>query len=234
MTRGLGDEFRTRMGKLFPEVNFFFYSFDSVDYGKAVNLLSHISVSTMDRLFLPEILKHLKKVLYLDIDILIQGDVGELYDLELGSNVFAGKRTRLKSWANMIRPITRATLHLPPAKAWDIRKRLHDEADLTSRTFNAGILVINLELMRSENFTAEHLYLVEECRMNDQDVFNIYSKDRVVQIGTEWNHVPAQDFNSTPKIIHWAGPAKPWKREYVLLKERYVATEAKVLARLKG
>jgi len=234
MTRGLGEEFRTRMGKLFPEVNFFFYSFDSVDYGKAVNLLSHISVSTMDRLFLPEILKHLKKVLYLDIDILIQGDVGELYDVELGSNVFAGKRTRLKSWANMIRPITRATLHLPPAKAWDIRKRLHDEADLTSRTFNAGILVINLELMRSENFTAEHLYLVEECRMNDQDVFNIYSKDRVVQIGTEWNHVPAQDFNSTPKIIHWAGPAKPWKPEYVLLKERYVATEAKVLARLKG
>jgi lipopolysaccharide biosynthesis glycosyltransferase len=232
MTRGLGEEFRTRMGKLFPEVNFFFYSFDSVDYGKAVHLLSHISVSTMDRLFLPEILKHLKKVLYLDIDILIQGDVGELYDLELGSNVFAGKRTRLKSWANMIRPITRATLHFPPAKAWDIRKRLHDEADLTSRTFNAGILVINLEVMRNENFTTEHLYLVEQCRMNDQDVFNIYSKDRVVQIGSEWNHVPAQDFNTEPKIIHWAGPAKPWKPEYVLLKERFLATEAKVQARL--
>ena len=233
MTRGLGEAFRTRMGKLFPEVNFFFYNFDTVDYGKEINLLSHISVSTMDRLFLPEILKHLDKVLYLDIDILIQGDVGELYDTELGDSVFAGKRTRLKTWANMIRPITRATLHFTPEKAWDIRKRLHDEADLTSRTFNAGILVINLDLMRRENFTTEHLYLVEQCRMNDQDVFNIYSKDRVVEIGTEWNHVPAQDFNSEPKIIHWAGPAKPWKPEYVLLKERFVATEAKVLARLK-
>jgi lipopolysaccharide biosynthesis glycosyltransferase len=232
MTRGLGDAFRTRMGKLFPEINFTFYNFDDVSYGDDIALLSHISVSTMDRLFLPEMLKDLEKVLYLDIDILIQGDVGELYDLNLGENVFAGKRTRLKTWANMIRPITRATLHFAPEKAWDIRKRLHDKADLTSRTFNAGILVLNLKLMRAENFTVEHMYLVEQCRMNDQDVFNIYSRDRVLEIDSEWNHVPSQDFNASPKIIHWAGPAKPWKPEYVLLKNRFEATKAKVESRL--
>jgi lipopolysaccharide biosynthesis glycosyltransferase len=232
MTRGLGDAFRSRMGKLFPEINFTFYNFDEVHYGDDIALLSHISVSTMDRLFLPEMLKDLEKVLYLDIDILIQGDVGELYDLNLGENVFAGKRTRLKTWANMIRPITRATLHFAPEKAWDIRKRLHDKADLTSRTFNAGILVLNLKLMRAENFTVEHMYLVEQCRMNDQDVFNIYSRDRVLEIDSEWNHVPSQDFNASPKIIHWAGPAKPWKPEYVLLKNRFEATKAKVEARL--
>lgn len=232
MTRGLGNAFRERMGKLFPEINFTFYNFDEVSYGNDIALLSHISVSTMDRLFLPEMLKDLEKVLYLDIDILIQGDVGELYDLNLGENVFAGKRTRLKSWANMIRPITRATLHFAAEKAWDIRKRLHDKADLTSRTFNAGILVLNLELMRAENFTAEHMYLVEQCRMNDQDVFNIYSRNRVLEIDSEWNHVPSQDFNASPKIIHWAGPAKPWKPEYVLLKPRFEATKAKVESRL--
>jgi lipopolysaccharide biosynthesis glycosyltransferase len=232
MTRGLGAAFRERMGKLFPQINFIFYNFDEVNYGEDIALLSHISVSTMDRLFLPEMLKNLDKVLYLDIDILIQGDVGELYDLNLGDNVFAGKRTRLKTWANMIRPITRATLHFAPEKAWDIRKRLHDKADLTSRTFNAGILVLNLKLMRAENFTAEHMYLVEQCRMNDQDVFNIYSRDRVLEIDSEWNHVPSQDFNASPKIIHWAGPAKPWKPEYVLLKTRFEATKAKVESRL--
>lgn len=232
MTRGLGNAFRERMGKLFPQVNFTFYNFDDVSYGNDIALLSHISVSTMDRLFLPEMLKDLEKVLYLDIDILIQGDVGELYDLNLGENVFAGKRTRLKTWANMIRPITRATLHFAPEKAWDIRKRLHDKADLTSRTFNAGILVLNLKLMRAENFTVEHMYLVEQCRMNDQDVFNIYSRNRVHEIDSEWNHVPSQDFNASPKIIHWAGPAKPWKAEYVLLKPRFEATKAKVESRL--
>jgi lipopolysaccharide biosynthesis glycosyltransferase len=86
--------------------------------------------------------------------------------------------------------------------------------------------------MRAENFTAEHMYLVEQCRMNDQDVFNIYSRDRVLEIDSEWNHVPSQDFNASPKIIHWAGPAKPWKPEYVLLKGRFEATKAKVESRL--
>lgn len=231
MTRGLGQKYRDRLGKLFPQINFTFYNFDEVHYGDDIALLSHISVSTMDRLFLPEMLKDLDKVVYLDIDILIQGDVGYLHDLELGDNVFAGKRTQLKTWANMIKPITRATLHFPAEKAWDIRKRLHDKSDLTARTFNAGILVLNLKLMRQENFTAEHLYLVEQCRMNDQDVFNIYSKDRVLEIGTEWNHVPAQDFNDNPKIIHWAGPAKPWKKEYVLLKKRFTDTAERLAAR---
>ena len=232
MTRGLGEEFRNRMAKLFSEINFTFYNFDDVSYGDDIALLAHISVSTMDRLFLPEILKDLDKVVYLDIDILIQGDVGYLYDLELGENVFAGKRTKLKTWANMIRPITRATLKFEPAKAWDIRRRLHSVADLTSRTFNAGILSLNLRLMREENFTVTHMYLVEQCKMNDQDVFNIYSRNRVVEIGTEWNHVPSQDFNAEPKIIHWAGPAKPWLENYVLLKERFEATKKKVEARL--
>ena len=232
MTRGLGEDFRARMGKLFPEVNFSFYNFDDVNYGDSINLISHISVSTMDRLFLPEMLKDLDKIVYLDIDILIQGDVGYLYDLELGSNVFAGKRTNSKAWANMIRPITRATLQFPYEKAWDIRKRLHDKSDLTSRTFNAGVLILNLKVMRQENFTATHLYLVEQCRMNDQDVFNIYSQNRVLNLDSAWNHVPSHDFNITPKIIHWAGPSKPWKREYVLLKERFEATKAKVESRL--
>jgi lipopolysaccharide biosynthesis glycosyltransferase len=232
LTRGLGDEFRQRMGKLFPKINFSFYSFDDVHYGDDLALLSHISVSTMDRLFLPEILKTLDKVLYLDIDILIQADVGELYDIELGQNVFAGKRTKLKTWASMIRIVTRASLRFEPTKAWEIRRRLHDQANLTGRTFNAGILLLNLKLMRDESFTAKHLYLVEDCRMNDQDVLNIYSNDRVVEIGSDWNHVPSQDFHLNPKIIHWAGPAKPWNKEYVLLQPRFRAVEARVQAKL--
>jgi len=232
LTRGLGEEFRNKMGALFPKINFSFYSFDDVFYGEDLALLAHISVSTMDRLFLPEILKDLEKVLYLDIDILIQGDVGELYDIELGSNVFAGKRTKLKTWASMIRIVTRASLRFEPAKAWEIRRRLHDQANLTARTFNAGILVLNLGLMRKESFTANYLYLVEDCRMNDQDVLNIYSNDRVIEIASEWNHVPSQDFHVVPKIIHWAGPAKPWSPNYVLLKERFEATRAKVESRL--
>jgi lipopolysaccharide biosynthesis glycosyltransferase len=212
-------------------MNFTFYNFDEVHYGDEIALLSHISVSTMDRLFLPSLLKKLDKVVYLDIDILVQGDVGYLYDIDLGDNVCAGKRTRLRTWANMIRPITRATLKFEPETAWEIRRRLHDTGKMTSRTFNAGILVLNLKKMRVEKFTEENLYLVEQCMLNDQDVINIYSRDRVHELPMEWNTVPSQDFVAEPKIIHWAGPAKPWLKQYVLFKDRYEAVKARVDAR---
>jgi len=232
MTRGLAQPFRDRMGKLFPQINFIFYNFDDVSYGSAIKLTAHISVSTIDRMFLPEMLKDLDKIVYLDIDILIKGDVGYLYDLELGENVVAGVRHKLKSWANMIKLTTRATLHFPYAKAWDIRKLLHDKGNLTERTFNAGILTLNLKAMRAENFTAGHLYLVEQCRMNDQDVLNIYAKKRVLELGAEWNHMPTLDYNTAPKIIHWAGPSKPWRNEYVFFKDEFEATKDKVESRL--
>lgn len=232
LTRGLGEDFHATLRHLFPSMNFTFYNFDEVHYGDEIALLSHISVSTMDRLFLPSLLKKLDKVVYLDIDILVQGDVGYLYDIDLGDNVCAGKRTRLRTWANMIRPITRATLKFEPQTAWEIRRRLHDVGRMTSRTFNAGILVLNLKKMRVEKFTEENLYLVEQCMLNDQDVINIYSRDRVHELPMEWNTVPSQDFVTEPKIIHWAGPAKPWKQQYVLYKDRYEAVKARVDARL--
>ncbi|MEY4312880.1 MAG: hypothetical protein RLZZ319_389 [Actinomycetota bacterium] len=232
LTRGLDENFHAKLRHLFPSMNFTFYNFDEVHYGDEIALLSHISVSTMDRLFLPSLLKELDKVVYLDIDILVQGDVGYLYDIDLGDNVCAGKRTRLRTWANMIRPITRATLKFEPETAWEIRRRLHDLGKMTSRTFNAGILVLNLTKMRTEKFTEEHLYLVEQCMLNDQDVINIYSRDRVHELPMEWNTVPSQDFVAEPKIIHWAGPAKPWLKQYVLFKDRYDAVKARVDARL--
>ncbi len=228
MVRGLGEDFFDRLHADFPQFNFFFYDFGVVDYGDKVNLLKHISISTMDRLFLPELLDDLDKVLYLDIDILVQGDVGELHDVELGDNIFAAKRTRLRTWANLVKPITRASLRFPPQQAWELRRRLHHESALNARTFNAGILTINLAQMRAENFTASNLFLVEECAMNDQDVFNLYSRDRVVEIPPAWNSVPSQDYEPDPRIIHWAGPSKPWKPNYVLFKDRFEATRDRV------
>lgn len=44
---------------------------------------------------LAELLPHLDKVLFLDGDILVMGDLGELYDIDLGSNIVAAMRELL-------------------------------------------------------------------------------------------------------------------------------------------
>jgi lipopolysaccharide biosynthesis glycosyltransferase len=221
LCRGLDQDYYQQLHDFFPEFNFYFYNFDLIDYGDKLRMLSHTTVSTMDRLFLPELLVNLEKVLYLDVDILVRGDVTELFNIELGSNVIAGKRTKLKTWRNPVRLITRASLSLPPEEAWVLRRRLHATVDLTKGTFNAGVLLLNLTAMRDEEFTRNHLYLIEHCAFNDQDALNVYGGARVLELGAQWNHVPNQDECEDPKIIHWAGPNKPWKQMFVWGKPQY-------------
>lgn len=54
--------------------------------------VGHVSVATYYRFFIPKILGEYDKVLYLDCDILINGDVGKLYDVDMGDNILAGNR----------------------------------------------------------------------------------------------------------------------------------------------
>jgi len=72
---------------------------------------------------------------------------------------------------------------------------------------------------RSENFTRNFLPYVERFGLHDQDVLNFYSGTRRKALDSCWNTFPTQDPGVDPKIIHWAGPSKPWKPEYVRFKE---------------
>jgi lipopolysaccharide biosynthesis glycosyltransferase len=223
LTRGLGEEYWARLHKLFPQVNFHFHDFSYIDYGSSVNLMSHITVSTFDRLFLPRVLKDVAKVLYLDVDILVRGDVGELYDLNVKDHVFAGKKSRLDGWSNLVHVITRVSLRLPAQQAWALRRRAHETGKLSADTYNAGVLLMNLNRMRKDEFIENHLYLVEKLHLNDQDVMNFYSKGKALRIGDEWNFVPTQDYAKDPKIVHFAGPVKPWKPQNSLYKSEFQA-----------
>ena len=59
--------------------------------GEQLTLASHITISTMDRLYIPELLPGLDKVIYLDIDLIVQGDIGELYDTNLSQTAIAAR-----------------------------------------------------------------------------------------------------------------------------------------------
>ncbi len=222
LTRGLGKDYFKKVAGLFPQVNFYFHDFSNIQYGSKVNLMQHITVSTFDRLFLPAVLKNLDKVLYLDVDILVRGDVGKLFDLKIGNKVFGGKKSRLDGWSSLIDVITRVSLSLPAKQAWALRRRAHETGDLTADTYNAGILLMNLAKMRDEDFIETNLYLVEELRLNDQDVMNFWSRGRALAIDDDWNFVPTQDYSTDPKIVHWAGPGKPWKAGYALYKDEFL------------
>ncbi len=230
LTRGVAHQYGELLAGLFPAAQIVQYACDDVDYGSSLKLLSHTTVSTLDRILLPEILADRAKVLYLDIDILVNGDVAELFDLELGDDVIAGKPSRMAGWSAMAKPVTRSSLALPAEEAWRMRRTLHATSDLAATTVNAGVLLLNLEQMRADGFAAFGVGIVSTCALNDQDAINIYAGHRVRMISDDWNHVPAQEFCSAtpPSIIHWAGPAKPWGELFVTYKELFAEGRVRV------
>ena len=58
------------------------------DENKDINFvtLGKCTIATYNRLFIPEIFKNYNKVLYLDCDIVVKGDLSDLYEIELNNN----------------------------------------------------------------------------------------------------------------------------------------------------
>jgi UDP-glucose/galactose:(glucosyl)LPS alpha-1,2-glucosyl/galactosyltransferase len=99
--------------------------------------------------------------------------------------------------------------------------------------FNSGVLLMNLDLMRCENFTARALQLAADknkiLQFPDQDVLNISTIGRWRKLHPKWNAISylwlapqvsdraysALEYSlakHSPGIVHFEGPAtvKPW------------------------
>ena len=222
--RGFNSSLLKQMSEKFERFNFHFYSFDSVDYGDNVKTLRHITVSTMDRLIVPELLQDLDKLIYLDTDILVRADLLELNAIEFGESVLMGKSSTSDLWSDL----TKLTLLASKRMSFDLASNFQREMLITkdvvnTHPINAGVIVMNLKAMRRDEFSKNHLYLVEHCNLNDQDVLNIYAGQRILRLPIEWNFIPSQDVCESPKIVHWAGPAKPWHSPKVLFQAEFQA-----------
>lgn len=222
---------------LFPEVTTTWLPCDHVDYGPVLGMLRHITVSTMDRLLLPDLMPELDRILYHDIDALPLGDVAELYDWDLQGQPLAGRSAVaehvISGFSNMYRSAKR--LRENPESSHDLVRRMHARHDYDYVAFNAGILVFDLAKMRADEFSRDFIPFVEQYGMNDQEVLNCYAGPNRAVLPPQWNSLPTQELVTDPKIIHWAGPLKPWKPDYVLWREswqryvdRLVARAAKV------
>ena len=89
------------------------------------------------------------------------------------------------------------------------------------RSFNAGVLVLDLERMRRDAFCEEFLPFAERYGMNDQEVLNCYAGPNRRELDAGWNRFPSQEPVSDGYIVHWAGSAKPWGPEVVPLAEEW-------------
>ena len=159
--------------------------------------ISHISVATYFRLAAPYLLpEYVERVLWLDSDIIVKGDPTPFYNQDLdGLYLIACENTGGKG--------DEARLGLPEGSVY----------------FNAGVMLMNLPMMRSRCGLEELLAFCKDNKdripLQDQDLLNLlYSDKRKVLRGGKYN---CMSNKSRPEaavdaaVVHFAGWQKPWK-----------------------
>ena len=185
----------------------------------------HLSVETYFRFFVMDIFPNLDKILYLDCDTVVDADVAELFESDLGDKCIGAVRDvdiiSLYPKENMTDPEVHDNI--------DSNIGLDDYRDY----FQAGVLLLNLKQIRRK-YTVSQLFkkaAERKWKFQDQDILNSLFKNDVKYLDIKWNtlyecfnrmervklyaphdmHSEYAEAKMAPKIIHYAGTPKPWQ-----------------------
>ncbi len=158
--------------------------------------------TTYFRLFIPDLYPQYDKAIYLDSDIVVLGDIADLYNTEVENNLVAAAPDGLIQWMKVFQ---------------DYAERVVGVSNYHNY-FNAGILLMNLDAMRRFNFQNKFLYLLETIKFTvaqDQDYLNRLCKGRVRILDMGWDTMPLptdkpQVQEEDIKIVHYNLMYKPW------------------------
>jgi lipopolysaccharide biosynthesis glycosyltransferase len=162
---------------------------------QSFKVTDHISLATYYRLFIPEIIpKDVEKLLYLDSDMVILGDLNPLWEMNIDSFLGAAR------------------------KVPEVFDR-YDSLEIVSSHpyFYAGVMLWNLRKIRQIPFTELSVaYLSRkhaEILWWDMDVLNYMMQGKIKLLDDFWHilSTEASDNNMKINILHYAGSTKPWR-----------------------
>lgn len=186
-----------------------------------IKLIAHTTISTMDRVFLPEILPNIDRVVYLDIDTIVLGDVTELARVDMAGHAIAARPAPNENRDTMVKgfEIAIARMKMPQALAFEFRRLVSASIDLWAPSFNAGVLVLSLDELRRAGFTNQVVGHIRRFGLHDQEALHLFIGNNYARLPAEWNVIPALEWVVRPKLIHWAGKAKPWSKRPLVLSD---------------
>lgn len=165
------------------------------------------------RLLIPAMFPQYDKGIYLDSDIVVLGDIAELYEVELGDNLIGA----CTDWS--IQEIPQLLNYLENAIG----------APGTSYV-NSGVLLMNLKKLREVKMEERFLTLLEKYHFDtvapDQDYINAMCHGRIFYLPECWDRMPQsmdtkgrprrqknmqqESGETTPKLVHYNLFSKPW------------------------
>lgn len=175
--------------------------------------IPHITVATYYRLWATDVFKDFDKCIYLDVDIIVKGDISLLYEINIDDYYVAGVKA--------------PQFHLKKDGYSSHCARLGIK-DIC-QYINAGVTLLNLKKIREDNLDDVFQNLIsKQYPVQDQDIINAACYDNIKLLHPKFNLMITQDVDErdmstvfgekdatealeNPVVIHYAGRIKPWK-----------------------
>jgi lipopolysaccharide biosynthesis glycosyltransferase len=190
----------------YSNVNLEFLNVDSSELIK-YKIKTHVSTAAYSKIYICDLIK-VDKIIYLDSDLIFNDDILNLW------NEFDNEVSIKAVWN--------------PFYNYD--NKYLGVAD-NCRTFNSGVMLLNLDLMRKNGSSKElENYLNkyhDKTKLHDQAAFNAIFKDDWSELDEKWNYQVSMIQNShirlgidkktyfnlynNPSIIHFTTNSKPWQ-----------------------
>lgn len=189
------------------------------DFCKHLPTATPFTSTVYYRLLIPKLLpKDIKKVVYLDSDIIVLSDISHLWDQDVADYYLLA-----------VPDMWLGSMFVSSPFALKTYKALNIPAN--NKYFNSGVLVMNLEKWRKDDISTKIVNYLKSYRddilWHDQDGMNAILSGKWGELDPRWNVMSAfygytawQDspfdeetynhLTESPYIIHYTGGSKPW------------------------
>ena len=169
----------------------------------------HFSVVTYYRLFIASLFPMYDKAIYLDCDLVVLGDISELYRTELGNNILGAAPEQFVQSTGEFREYAQSALGIDP-----------------DTYVNAGVLLMNLAEFRKNKIEERFVHLITEHDFDlldpDQAYLNYLCHGKIQVLPNGWNKEPmALACEGQKNIVHYALYKKPWQYDDVIDGEHF-------------
>lgn len=198
----------------------------------------YFSAETYFRLFIPKIFSNFYKVIYLDVDMIVNKDLSNLMSIELNNSSIAAVQCYVMQ--SFIENKISSSLETGALEAGEYLKNVL-KLNNSKYYIQAGLIVFNIKKLNESNFVNR---AIDELKNNywflDQDIINKILDCDVKLLPYNWNvlhgnnnvdaltdllpqkikmkYIEARD---NPYIVHYAGPEKPWNNRHVEFADLY-------------
>ncbi len=156
------------------------------------------------RLFIPIMFPQYDKGIYIDSDVVLNADLAELFDTDIGDNYIG-------ACADF------SVQEAPPLVHYIENAIGVDKTEY----INSGVLLMNLKKLREAKLDYHFLRLLNkyhfDCIAPDQDYINAMCNGKIYYLGEEWDTMPNENKPplKNPKLIHYNLFSKPWCYENI-------------------